>query len=152
MARRVLKKINTKLNFLWTQISYLNYLSRRFLCNALIQPHFDYRCTSYYPFLSKPLENKIESCSKQVHDFYLELPPCGHIKPWVRKINRLQAERRAELYTFTKYWKGIVPSSLNEMLTPSLNNYNTRSQMALHITLCRTIKGQNSMSFPGPKI
>ena len=46
MTRRVLKKINTKLNFLWRQINHLNYSSRRLLCNALIQPHFDYRCTS----------------------------------------------------------------------------------------------------------
>ena len=36
MACRVLKKINTKLNFLWRQSSYLNYSSRRLLCNALI--------------------------------------------------------------------------------------------------------------------
>ena len=39
MAGRVLKKINTKLNFLWRQSYYLNYWSRRLLCNALIQPH-----------------------------------------------------------------------------------------------------------------
>ena len=38
MARRVLKKINTKLNFLWRQSNYLNYSSKRLLCNALIQP------------------------------------------------------------------------------------------------------------------
>ena len=37
---------------------------------------------------------------------------------------------------------------------PSLNNYKTRSQMALDISLCRTrtIKGQKSVSFLGPKI
>ena len=35
---------------------------------------------------------------------------------------------------------------------PSLNNYNTRSQMALDIPLCRTNKGQKSMSFLGLKI
>ena len=34
---------------------------------------------------------------------------------------------------------------------PSLNNYNTGSQMALDIPLCRTNKGQKSMSFLGPK-
>ena len=45
MACRVLKKINTKSNFLWRQSNYLNYLSRRVLCNALIQPPFDYGCT-----------------------------------------------------------------------------------------------------------
>ena len=41
MAHRVLKKINTKLHFLWRQRNYLNYSSRRLLCNAFIQPHFD---------------------------------------------------------------------------------------------------------------
>ena len=35
---------------------------------------------------------------------------------------------------------------------PSLNNYNTRSQIALDIPLCRTNKGQKSMSFLGLKI
>ena len=38
------------------------------------------------------------------------------------------------------------------MFMPSLNNYNTRSQMALDISLCRTNKGQKSMSLLGPKI
>ena len=41
MARRVLKKINTKLHFLWRQSNYLNYSSRRLLYNAFTQPHFD---------------------------------------------------------------------------------------------------------------
>ena len=35
---------------------------------------------------------------------------------------------------------------------PSLNNYNTRSQMVLDIPLCRTNKGQKDMSFLGPKM
>ena len=47
MARKVPKKINTKLNFLWRQSNYLNYSSRRLLCNAPIQPHFDNGCTSW---------------------------------------------------------------------------------------------------------
>ena len=34
----------------------------------------------------------------------------------------------------------------------SLNNYDTRSQMALHIPLCITNKGENNMSFLGLKI
>ena len=38
------------------------------------------------------------------------------------------------------------------MFIPSLNDYNTRSQMALGIPLCRTIKEQKRMSFLGPKI
>ena len=38
------------------------------------------------------------------------------------------------------------------MFIPSLNNYNTRSQMAFYIPLRRTITGQKSISFFGPKI
>ena len=47
MARRVLKKINTQPNFLRRQSNYFNYSSIRLLCNALIQSHFDYGCTSW---------------------------------------------------------------------------------------------------------
>ena len=60
LARRVLKNINTKLTFLWRQINYLNYSSRRLLCNALIQPYFHYECTLWYPLLSKALKTKLK--------------------------------------------------------------------------------------------
>ena len=45
--RRVLEKINTKLNLLLRQSNYLNYSSRRLLYNDLIQAHFDYGCPSW---------------------------------------------------------------------------------------------------------
>ena len=91
-----------------------------------------------------------------MHSFLLGAPTLCHINPsHFGKINWLLVEHRVELCTSTaafKYWKGIAPSYLNDMFMPSLNNYNTRSQMALDIPLCRTNKGQKSMSFLGPKI
>ena len=42
MASKVLKNINAKLKFLYPQNRYLTPAYRRLLCNALIQPHFDY--------------------------------------------------------------------------------------------------------------
>ena len=51
-----------------------------------------------------------------------------------------------------KYWQGIASSCLNDMFMPSVNNHNTRSQIALDIPLCRTIKGQKNIPFLGPKI
>ena len=86
--------------------------------------------------------------NKCIH-FYLEHPPCRHINPsHFRKINWLSVKRRVELCTYTtvfKYWKGIAPSYLNDMFMPSLNNYNTRSQMESDISLFRAIKGQKGM-------
>ena len=45
IACRFFKKINTRLNLLLRQSNY--YSATRLLYNALIQPHFDYGCTSW---------------------------------------------------------------------------------------------------------
>ena len=37
---------------------YLTPNLRRLLCNALIQLHFDYVCSAWYPNLSKKLKTK----------------------------------------------------------------------------------------------
>ena len=106
--------------------------------------------------LRRYIKTKRQIAQNKCIRFCLELSLRGHINPsHFRKINWLPVERRVELCTSTtvfKYWKGIAPSYLNDMFMPSLNNYNTRSQMALDIPLCRTNKGQKSMSFLGPKI
>ena len=46
MVLKVLNKVNSKLKFLYRQSEHLNPQLRRMLCNALLQPHFDYACTS----------------------------------------------------------------------------------------------------------
>ena len=80
----------------------------------------------------------------------------GNINPpHFRKTNWHPIERRVELCTSNtvfKFRKGIAQSHLNDMFKPSLNNYNTRSQMALDIPLFRRIERQKSMSFLGAKI
>ena len=127
MARRVLKKINFKLNFWWRKSNYLNYSSRRLLCNALIQPHFDYGCTPWYPLLSKALKTELKIAQNKCIRLCLELWPRGHINPsHFRKINWLPVERRVELCTSTtvfKCWKRIVPSYLNDMFMSSLSKH-----------------------------
>ena len=105
MARTFLKKISTKLNLLWRQSNCLNYLSRRLLCNAIIQPHFDNGCTSWYPLLSKAFKNKLKMAQNKCMRFCLELPPRGHISSsHFKKISWLLVERRVKLCTsFTLY-------------------------------------------------
>ena len=100
------------------------------------------------------MKTKLQIAQNKCMRFCLELPPRGYINPpHFSKINWLRVERRVELCTSTtKYWKGIAPPYLNDIFMPSLNNYNTRSHMALDIPLCRTIEGQKSMSFLGAKI
>ena len=45
MANKVIIKVNARLTFLHRKNKYLTPNLRRLLCNALIQPHFDYPCS-----------------------------------------------------------------------------------------------------------
>ena len=63
-ANKVISKVNARLKFLHRKNKYLTPNLRRLLCNALIQPHFDYACSAWYPNLSKKLKNRIQTLHK----------------------------------------------------------------------------------------
>ena len=70
MALNVIRKINNKLKFLYRKNNFLTLTLRRLFCNALIQPHFDYACSAWYPNLTKKLKQNSKH-SKQVYTFLL---------------------------------------------------------------------------------
>ena len=156
MARKVPNKINSKLKFLYRQATFLNLTCKRLLCNALIQPQFDYGCTSWYPLLSKTFKKRFQITENKCVRCCLDLSPRSHISiTHFRKISWLPVELKMELCTATtvfKYWNQLTPSYFNEIFTPSFNRYNTRSQIALDIPLRKTVLGQKSILFLGPKI
>ena len=53
MSAKVLNTVNNRLKFLYRKQKFLSLSLRRLLCNALIQPHFDYACVAWYPLLDK---------------------------------------------------------------------------------------------------
>ena len=53
MSLSVINKINNKLKFICRKNRFLTPTPRRLLCNVLIQPHFDYTCSAWYPNLTK---------------------------------------------------------------------------------------------------
>ena len=61
MALETIRKINNRLKFLHRKDQYLNYQLRRLLCNAIIQPSFDYACSSWFSNLTKKLKSKLQS-------------------------------------------------------------------------------------------
>ena len=106
---------------------------KRLLCNAIIQPYFDYECFSWFPILKKNLKLKLQKDQNKWIRFSLNLPPRSHIdSSHFRKIN----------------WPGYI----HEMFQSSLCRYSTRSQTALDIPLRKKNTGHKSVSFLGPKI
>ena len=79
MALYVIHKINNKLKFLYRKNDFLTPTLRRLLCNALIQPHFDYACSAWYPNLSKKLKHRIQTTQNKCMCFCLRLDKLKHI-------------------------------------------------------------------------
>ena len=79
MCLKVIEKINTKLRFLYRKNKFLTPTLRRMLCNAIIQPHFDYACLTWYSGLTKVLKNKTQVMQNKCIRFCLNLGNLDHI-------------------------------------------------------------------------
>ena len=91
MALKVMNKINSRLKFVYRKNRYLTPYLKWLLCNALIQPHFDYDCSAGYPNLNKKLKNKLQTVqNRHIRRYWLQLDNRSHIgvKPF-EKINWL---------------------------------------------------------------
>ena len=79
MAFKVVNKINNKLKILHRKNSFLTPALRRLLCNALIQTHFDYACSAWYPNLKKKLKHRIQTTQNKSMRFCLQLDKLKHV-------------------------------------------------------------------------
>ena len=68
MALKVINQINSRLGFLYRKNRFLSTPLRRLLCNSLIQPHFDYVCSAWYPNLNKKLESNCKYSKINAYD------------------------------------------------------------------------------------
>ena len=63
----VVSKFNTRLQFLYRKNRFLSPQLRRLLCNALIQPHFDYACSVWYLNLNKKFNTSCKHFKTNVY-------------------------------------------------------------------------------------
>ena len=79
MATKVLSLVNNRLKLLYRKQKILTLLLRRLLCNSLIQPHYDYACCAWYPYLNKRLSKKIQTSQNKCIRFCLNLDNKAHV-------------------------------------------------------------------------
>ena len=92
---RVIEEINSRLKFLYRKNRFLDVPLCRRLCNALIQPHFDYAYTTWYPNLSKKLKDKLQITQNKCIGFCLKLQSREHISnEHFHKLNLLPINQR----------------------------------------------------------
>ena len=80
MAIHVINKVNSRLRFLYRQNKFLDIPLRRLLCNAMIQPFFDYACNAWYPNLNKNLKKHLQAAQNKCIRFCLKLGDRASIK------------------------------------------------------------------------
>ena len=114
MAVKALKKINGKINFLYRQNNFLSYPLKRMLCNALIQHHFDFACTSWYSTLCKSLKDKLQTSQNRCIRYCLGMGNRTHIGiKEFKQINWIPFENRVNqciAVTAYNFYNGQCPS------------------------------------------
>ena len=156
MALKVISKINGKLKFLYRKNRFLSPELRRMLCNALIQPHFDYACPAWYPNLTEKTKKKIQIMQNKCIRFCLKLDKMHHISDEdFRLINCLPTKKRVDqcINTITfKFVNDACPYYLKEIFEFAPHcRIDTRNKFAkLNIPFRKANMGQKAISFNGP--
>jgi len=157
MATKVLQKINARLRFLNRNKKVLNQALKRLLCNALIQPHFDYACQAWFPNLTKALSKKIQCAQNKCIRFCLKLNSYTHLdKQHFEEINWLPIQERINQHICVnvyKYFNQNAPTYMSDIFIPQKTLINTRNSMfRLKTQIKKSNMGQNSLSCLGPKL
>ena len=157
MTLHVLNKINFRLKSLYRQNRSLSKPLRRLLCNAIMQPFFDYACSAWYPSLRKDLQNRPQISYNCVR-FCLQLEKIRRIRVVeFKEINWLDINDRFLQYVLSsiyKFFNSESPEYFNEIyFLAGPSKINTRSSFQrLRQPLRKSNEGLNSASFSGSSL
>ena len=152
MAQRNLYKLNNRLKYLYRNKNYLSLNARRILCNALIQPIFDYASCVWYFNLREATKKKLQIIQNRCIRFCLDMNSREHISnSTFRKINWLPVKHRVDQCALTCLFntdKGFAPNYMAETFCKIVPNRFTRlSQSSYLVPLVKLKAARNSTSF-----
>ena len=114
MAIHVINKIYSRLRFLYRQNRFLDFPLGRLLCNAMIQPFFDYASNAWYPNLNKKLKMRLQAVQNKCIRFCLRLNDRSSIKSKdFKKINWLPIHERVSKCPLCSIYKFFTENCLN---------------------------------------
>ena len=129
----------------------------KFWTCTLIQPHFDYACTAWYPLLNKRQSKRIQIAQNKCIKYCLNLDNKAHIGTnEFLKINWLPTKKRVEqciCANVFKFFNQMSPQYTAEIFHPSSSVHNTRrATQKLDLPFRKSCIGQKTLSYIGPKI
>ena len=158
MALKVSNKINGKLKFIYRKNKFLTPTLCRMLCNAIIQPHFDYACSAWYPNLNEKLKKKIQITQNKCIRFCLKLEKRHHISSKeFESINWLAVNKRVHqcINPITlKFVNNAYPHYLNGVYeyAPQCRIESITIFAKLKVSFWKTNMEQNGLSYIDPPL
>ena len=157
MATQALGKINGRLKFLYRKQSFLTPSFKRMLCNALIQPHFDFANLAWYINLNKKLKKKLQTSQNKCIRFCLGMENRDHVgAAEFKKINWLPTRERFEqslLTSIYKFFNDLAPAYYSEIYCPMKQTQATRFSFQKLVLQCQnTNRGLRTINYLGPRL
>jgi len=128
------------------------------LCNALIQPRFDYASSAWYPNLSKALKEKLQITQNKCILFCLFLDNREGIRyKHLKKIKLLPLWERVKQFISVSVYKfsnSLAPKYMDEIFNKTQNRQRTRcaDEFRINIPFRKHEYGKNCLSYLGATI
>ncbi|XP_053400521.1 uncharacterized protein LOC128557298 [Mercenaria mercenaria] len=141
IAWSVINKANSRLKFLYRKGKFLTMHTRKLLVMSLVQCHFDYACSFWYPGLSQNLKNRLQTTQNKLFRFVLNLDNRSHIGPeQFVYLDWLPVSKRVDQIILCHVHKiryGSAPDYLGENFVPlsTVHTRNTRSSVVAQSNL-----------------
>ena len=154
-ALGVIKKVASRLGFLYRSAAFLDLHTRRVLCNALIQPCLDYCIVSWYLNLAVSIRNKLDVVQRKMARFVLGVGPRVHIgTAALRDLGWLTVSDRVRYFALLHVFrvrKGSGPSYLRKgfVMIADVHSHRTRASATGYHVSGDDVDG--SFSFFGKK-
>ena len=115
-ALSVVRKVASRLGFLYRSARLFDFRSRRMLCMALVQPCLDFCLVSWYVGLSSKLKGKLDVLQRKMVRYVLGWGPRTHVGTGtLRELGWLVVSDRVRYFALLHAFrirKGLAPSCL----------------------------------------
>ena len=152
MANKILKKVNSRLKFLYRKSKFLNMKTRQMLVSALVQCHFDYACSFWFKSITQLTRTKLVRSQNKAIRFILNKNYCDHVSaedyqlagflPLHYRVDFLMLSHMFKINTL------LAPSYLIENFKLISHNYNTRSYKNYELAVLGS-QGQATFKYNG---
>jgi len=155
MGTSVIKKVNSKIKFLYRKRVFFGVKERKMLCSALLQSNFDYACNSWYRGLQKKLRDRLQTAQNKIIRYILNYHCRQHLGfADFNKLGWLNVSGRVDYLSLNLMYSIFNNSAPSYMCNVDLvchSHHTRRSNLCFVLPQVKT-QGSNSFKYCGIKL